>query len=145
MKNIYFRIQPKGLDVKGHYSETSTGEISDGLHVFLAPSETFTAIWENGFRDAYGDEIVVIEAGEWWDNGDLEGVCIDPDEARILKRYSWEEWVKLWKEVIAKDYPDVWKSEKYPDFQELQDYDLEDWNDDVIAALNLDKAAGNQR
>lgn len=134
---LYYRIQPKGLDIKCHYSELSdsweTGELADGLHVFERPSETFHAIWYNGMREAYGDEIIVIEAEENWDNGDVEGVCIDPESAKVVARYSWNQWVSLWKEVIAKEFPDVLDEDLYNDFQELQEYEPEEWDEEVAS------------
>jgi hypothetical protein len=131
----YFRIQPKGLEIKGHYSETSIGEEADGIHVFCNPSDIFTAIWENGMIEAYGDEILVIEAGDWWDNGDLEGVCIDPEESHIVRRLSWPEWVVIWKQAIAVDLPDVLNEEEMGEYRELEKYSLEDWDEDVRAQL----------
>lgn len=116
---IFFRIQPKGLGIKGHYSETSntidTGELSDGLHVFERASQIFAT---DGNIERYGNEILAIEAEESWDNGDVEGVNINPEEARVIKRFS----IKTFKEMFSKVIDCT--------IEELEKYDLSDWDDD---------------
>lgn len=137
--SIYFRIQPSSLNINGHFSECSDGSVADGLHVFSQPHETFYAIWNNGLIEAYGDEILVIEASESWDNGDLEGVCIDPDDAKIIKRYSWSEWAEIYKHVIRLTFSEAnfdttdFSDEGFKYFYELKEYELEDWNEEILS------------
>ncbi len=82
----YFRIQPAGLGLAGHYSETSNDELSDGLHVFDSPMGVVST---DVPAHVYGDEVVVIEAADEWPNDDVEGVCIDPETAQIVARHTW--------------------------------------------------------
>jgi len=80
----YFRVQPAGLDIAGHYSQDS-GDGIEGLHVFDEPGQVFAT---DVPMSVYGDEIVVVEAPDSWENGDVEGVCIDPSTAIIVARYA---------------------------------------------------------
>jgi len=124
----YFRIQPAGLDVKGHFSidgkTEDTSELADGLHAFMYSWQTF---WTDGDRGWYGDEVVVIEASEDWDNGDVEGVCIDPMEAKIVARYSWEDWMSLWKSVIGDD--------SIEDEFDMRHCELDEYEDKVMEVI----------
>src|SRR5690606_21990695 len=90
---LYYRIQPAGLGLN-HLSEASDGTAT-GLHVFQYGWETYST---DVHREMYGDEIVVIEAPEHEDHGDVEGVQIPaariPD-ARIVRRFSLGEWDSL--------------------------------------------------
>lgn len=89
----YFRIQPKGLELTGHYSMTSDDTPADGLHVFEGPAQLVGA---DVPMELYGDEVVVIEAEEDWDNEDVEGCCIDPETAQIVARYTLPEFLALY-------------------------------------------------
>jgi hypothetical protein len=84
----YYRIQPAGLPLVGHRSESSDG-IRDGVDVFESADRTFRT---DAPRKFYGDEVLVIEASEDWPNGDVEGVRIDPATATIVERVSWADW-----------------------------------------------------
>jgi hypothetical protein len=91
----FWRVQPSGLGVD-HYSETSSGERADGLHVLDDERRVLSLDCGTSLRmarRAYGDEIVEIEAPRAWDNGDVEGVCVDPTEARIVTRYTWAQFL----------------------------------------------------
>lgn len=92
----YYRIQPKGLDVNGHYSESSDNEPSSGLHVFCNAYEVCAA---DVSSETYGDEVVVIEAAHHWSNGDVEGVCVDPDAAKIVGRVSFKMALAYWEKL----------------------------------------------
>jgi hypothetical protein len=123
---LYYRIQPTGLEISTHYSADgateNTGELSDGLHVFQMAHQTF---YTDGEREWYGDEVVVIEAAEDWDTGDVEGVCVDPEEAKIIARYSWSEWLKMWKKVVSANLDDNEIN------LVLGDYHLSDFDDEI--------------
>lgn len=85
----YYRIQPAGLGLTGHRSETSSGELADGLHVFASACEAVNPDVGQLHRAEYlGDEVVELEAPAHWDNGDVEGVCVDPSDARIVRRWT---------------------------------------------------------
>ena len=88
MTRRYFRIQPAGLGLD-HLSETSSGELADGLHVFWMVHQVLRP--DVPTKD-YGNEIVVLEADYQWDNGDVEGVCIDGSAAKVVARYSLEQF-----------------------------------------------------
>lgn len=100
----YFRIQPAGLGIDGHYSTTSNDEQADGLHVFDEPNGVLATDGDSAW---YGDEVVVIEGGESWANGDVEGECIDPSEASIIAKYSLEAFVAhFWPDLDDGEEPD---------------------------------------
>lgn len=86
----FFRIQPSGLDAS-HLSEDSSGEAAS-LHVFDSVRAT---IFCSELPTVYGDEVVEIEAPRCWDNGDVEGVAIDPTKAKIVARYTLRDFAIL--------------------------------------------------
>lgn len=61
----------------------------EALHVFKYPTDTFNL---DGDLTRYGNEVVVIEGGSCWPNGDVEGVAIDGTTARIVARWPWRLW-----------------------------------------------------
>lgn len=127
---FYYRIQPAGKEIKGYCSQTSAGEIADGLHAFKYPYETYHTFQGFAAWEDYGDEIVVVEAEDDWNNEDVEGVCIDPETAKIVARYSTSEWFALWKNVISREFPEVLEEIKRPgDF--FEQYELIDFDDAV--------------
>lgn len=83
----YYRVQPAGMGLD-HRSETSNGEIADGLHVFLNAHEAESLSEGIG----YGDEVVILEAERHWANGDVEGVCVDGAKATVVARISHAEF-----------------------------------------------------
>jgi hypothetical protein len=86
---IYFRMQPSAMPLQGHRSEASDESHPPGIDVFTSVYEVFNP--DAGFG-AYGNEVLVIEAPSSWPNHDVEGVRIDPRSARILRRYSLQQW-----------------------------------------------------
>lgn len=84
----YYRLQPAGLGID-HRSEASDGERADGLHVLTSPTQLDCL--DCPF-EAYGDEVVVIEADRHWSHGDVEGVCIDGAVATIVARVPLAEF-----------------------------------------------------
>lgn len=92
MPRRYYRVQPAGLGLD-HRSECSDESLSDGLHVFLNAVEAESLSEGIG----YGDEVVIVEAQRHWSNGDVEGVCVDGVEARIVARVAHAEFrAKEW-------------------------------------------------
>jgi hypothetical protein len=85
----YYRIQPAGLGLD-HQSATSNGT-SGWLHVFQTPAHVFGT---EGHPKDYGDEVVEIEAPKHRDNGDVEGVEVNPKASRISRRWPVSEFPK---------------------------------------------------
>lgn len=86
-KTVY-RIQPKGLGIAGHASESSAG-VRPGIDVFTYATDLFHL---DAPRSYYGDEVLVIEAPETEENNDVEGVRVDPRTAKVVARYPVEEF-----------------------------------------------------
>jgi len=92
----FWRVQPRGRQIVRHYSQTSIGDVADGLHVVDDPIQILNLDVGQTLRlvkRAYGNEIVEIESPESWESGDVEGVVIDPTRSRVVARYSWEQWL----------------------------------------------------
>lgn len=105
---IYYRVQPVGLGL-GHCSESSNGETAD-LHVFATAGEVFhldAAVSLADVRRVYGGEVVEIAAPESWNNGDVEGVAIDPAAGRIVRRWSLEEFAVVAARELYDDAADL--------------------------------------
>jgi hypothetical protein len=119
----YYRIQPAGLGLD-HLSETSVDEPADGLHVFDSILQTFAT---DGPIEAYGDEVVVIEADRHWANGDVEGVCVDGARANVVARYSWPAWCRLAASLVT-EWPDgePQSDEEFADVVRYLEWDDED-------------------
>ena len=94
---LYYRIQPAGLDISGHRSEASDDTLPVGIDVFRSAIDTLCT---DVGAQVYGNEVLVIDAAEHWDNGDVEGVRIDPSSARVVARFSFAQWGALWSEAI---------------------------------------------
>lgn len=84
----FYRIQPRGLPVRGHRSTASTDELVE-LFVFDEPWQTLQL---DGPVEFYGDEVVEIEAPQSWTAGDVEGVLVESDRALVTRRWSLDEW-----------------------------------------------------
>lgn len=98
----YFRIQPAGLGID-HKSEDSNGD-RISLHVFNDP----VSLWGLDVSfSSYGDEIVIIDGGDCWDNGDVEGVAIDGSAAHVVARMTLSQFVATyapgWLQWVADD------------------------------------------
>jgi hypothetical protein len=91
MSRCYFRIQPAGLTT-AHLSETSSGELADGLHVFVYLHQVWAP---DCMATGYGDEVLILSAERHWANGDVEGVCVDGASAVVVARYSLGEFLAL--------------------------------------------------
>lgn len=86
---LVYRIQPAGRDAN-HASEDSNGDCTS-LHVFLSPLD---AIHCQERPDVYGDEVVELEVGRVWDNGDVEGVACNGRTATAVRRWTLNEFAK---------------------------------------------------
>lgn len=107
---IYFRIQPAGMTLE-HLSEDSAGELSS-LHVFETPYETIHCA---ELPTVYGDEVVEIEAERHWENGDVEGVAINPSHAKIIRRWTLDDFASEYFPGVEVNEDDLRVSElKFP-------------------------------
>lgn len=94
---LYYRIQPAGLGIKGHQSESSAssqpdyeGEDPYGIDVFSSADQVMSSDSWSALDPT--DEVLVIEADEDWDNEDVEGCRIDPETATIVDRITLDDW-----------------------------------------------------
>lgn len=124
----YYRLQPAGLGLD-HDSESSEG-MRSGLDVFRRPSETLHL---DGMASAYGDEVVVIEGDASWSNGDVEGVRINGNTARIVARYPWSTWIDMLR--VAANYEADNEMTTRDWYLELQGARCEDEIDAAVAEL----------
>lgn len=92
MDRIYYRIQPAGLPIAGHRSTASDESVPFGVDVFYQAQDVLRP---DGPVAYYGDEVVVLRAGQHWENGDVEGVRIDPATAHEVARLSWSDFAVL--------------------------------------------------
>lgn len=83
----FYRIQPAGKGIQ-HQSENSAGEATS-LHVFDSAEACLNC---EGKPTDYGNEVVEIEAVKSWGNGDVEGVAIDGRSAKIVARYTLDQF-----------------------------------------------------
>lgn len=93
-ERVVFRVQPRGKSLE-HRSETSEGNLDDGLHVFANPGEVeyLDGMGHMGKRNPYGDEVVVVATKRTRPNSDVEGVKIDGSSSRVLARVPYEKFV----------------------------------------------------
>ena len=93
MATVY-RIQPPGLGLN-HQSETSCGDLADGVHVFSTLEEATRGVAE--WVENPGEpqqELVTIECDDddLDDNGDYEGFLLYSGCGRIVARRRFENW-----------------------------------------------------
>jgi hypothetical protein len=96
MTTVY-RIQPIGLGIAGHCSETSSGTLDDGCHVFLSLIETARAV-KDWVEDAWQPELVTITCDEddLGDNEDYEGMTLYAGAGAITRRQPFADWAALY-------------------------------------------------
>jgi hypothetical protein len=87
----YYRIQPTGLEISGHRSQTSLDETPYGIDAFTGPNDVIGS--DSWIARTATDEVLIIEAEGHWDNGDVEGVRIDPETATIVRRIPVGDWL----------------------------------------------------
>lgn len=80
-----------------HCSEDSNGE-RGSLHVFESAA---AAINCEECPTVYGDEVVEIEVAKVWGNGDVEGVACDGASAKIVRRFTLDEFAKFASPEVA--------------------------------------------
>lgn len=93
MATVY-RIQPPALDLN-HQSETSCGDLADGVHVFASIEDAARGVAE--WVENPGEpqqELVTIECDDddLDDNGDYEGFLLYSGAGRIVERRLFKSW-----------------------------------------------------
>jgi len=101
---IAYRVQPQGAALHGpdsepHRSETSNGELAQGVHVFGSAPELYAV---RGWYPMQSVEVVEIECapGDLVENGDFEGELLKAGRGRIINRKKFRDldallaWVK---------------------------------------------------
>jgi hypothetical protein len=90
---IVYRIQPAGLELGDHCSETSNGNPDRGVHVCQTIEQIQAAV--RGWCKWSGSrpELVEIEcdAGDVRDNGDYEGWVLIGNRGTIVSRKSFRD------------------------------------------------------
>lgn len=98
-----YRVQPAGLDLGSHRSETSNGNADRGVHVMQSREQVLSAI--NGWcRQDYRPEIVTIEceSSDVRDNGDYEGWVLVGNRGKIVARETFADWSAIAR--VARDF-----------------------------------------
>ena len=93
---LCYRIQPAGLDLGNHRSETSNENLDCGVHVCCSLEELQSAI--NGWCEFdWKPELVVIECenSAIRDNGDFEGFVLIANAGQIVKRVGFADWDEM--------------------------------------------------
>jgi hypothetical protein len=88
-----YRVQPVGLELGNHRSETSNENLDCGVHVFYGLEELQGAV--NGWcKQDYVPEIVTIacEAKDVRENGDYEGSVLVANRGAIVARKAFQSW-----------------------------------------------------
>lgn len=101
-----YRVQPVGLELAAHRSQTSNDNSDRGVHVFGSISELCGGV-RGWLKESWQPEIVEIEceSQSLADNGDYEGYVLAGNKGAIVARKSFADWGALveW----ARDYPEA--------------------------------------
>jgi hypothetical protein len=104
-KTTCYRVQPAGLDLADHRSETSNDEPDRGVHVFGCLPELCSGV-HGWCRQDWQPEVVEIECDRkaLADNGDYEGMVLVGNRGKIVRRRAFADWDSLieW----SRDYPE---------------------------------------
>lgn len=104
-KTTCYRVQPIGMDLGDHRSQTSNDEADRGCHVFGSVSELSGGVlgW---VKQSWKPEIVEIECDSkaLADNGDYEGYVLVGNRGTIIRRKSFKNWAAL--VAWCKQYPE---------------------------------------
>lgn len=106
MKTTCYRVQPIGLELAAHRSQTSNDNADRGVHVFGSVSELCGGV-QGWCAVAWQPEIVEIECDSLSlaDNGDYEGYVLVANKGAIVGRRSFADWAALI--LWTRDYPDA--------------------------------------
>lgn len=99
-----YRVQPVGMELGDHRSETSNDDLDRGVHVF----SNLDALWHGVYgwcSQDWAPEIVEIECDirSLSENGDYEGLVLVGNRGRIVKRTafgSWDEFADKAREIV---------------------------------------------
>lgn len=99
--NVY-RIQPRDAELHGVQTETSNGELAEGVHVFETLPELASALagWCSG-EELVELAVIECEGKDVRENGDYEGSLLLKGRGRIVERKPFEDLrgVKEWAEA----------------------------------------------
>jgi hypothetical protein len=92
-----YRIQPAGLDILGHRSETSAGTLDDGVHVFSTLADAAQAV-KGWVADGSQPELVTIlcDPEDLAANEDYEGALLLDSAGTIIARHPFADWEELY-------------------------------------------------
>jgi hypothetical protein len=109
MKTTCYRVQPIGMELGSHRSQTSNDNADRGVHVFGSVSELTGGVqgWGHGTIE-WQPEIVEIECEmrSLADNGDCEGYVLLGNKGTIINRKQFAdfasllEWASDWPETL---------------------------------------------
>lgn len=91
-----YRVQPIGLEIAGHRSETSNDELANGVHVFGCLQELCGGV-RGWCSQQWAPEIIEItcDSRDLRDNGDFEGFLLRGSRGEITTRKSFADWDSL--------------------------------------------------
>lgn len=91
-----YRVQPIGMDLGDHRSQTSNDNADRGCHVFGSVSELCGGV-QGWMRQPWKPEIVEIECDRkaLADNEDYEGFVLVGNKGTISRRKSFGNWATL--------------------------------------------------
>lgn len=92
-----YRIQPAGLEIAGHCSESSSGDLADGCHVFVSLADAAHAV-RGWMADDTQPELLTIrcEEDDLEDNEDYEGLTLLDSAGEIVIRQTFADWDALY-------------------------------------------------
>ena len=93
---ICYRVQPVGLTIDGHRSETSNENLACGPHVFEALGDLCHGVqwwcdhdWQPEILEIECDSADVLE------NGDYEGFVLRGGRGNVVRRRKFRNWKAL--------------------------------------------------
>jgi len=101
-KRIVYRVQPAGLKLGKHRSETSAGNLDHGVHVFGSLEELYNAV-RGWVSEESTPEIVTIQTTNEYveDNGDYEGYVLIGNKGKIVERRTFADWDTMLAALVA--------------------------------------------
>lgn len=93
MKELFYRVQPKGKELKGHTSNLGSYQQVPGVFAFQDPQQLFdTATWLHVRKNLPAYEMITFTGTEVERPADSEGIVVEPHI--IVSREPMTEWVK---------------------------------------------------
>src|SRR5215831_10353413 len=104
-----YRIQPAGLEIRGHRSTTRRGALDDGCHVFLTLLEAARAIRDWGDDDTQPELLAIWCAEEdLAANAEEAGRTLVGSKGTIVERTTFANWdaLRTWAEHVHQEHDD---------------------------------------